>query len=57
MGFVHVFRGDPQGPDSPLQAAIALCAEQGFTYFHAVVSAFHGANLVHLGTDARKAFP
>jgi predicted ATPase len=32
-----------------LQAAIALCAEQGFTYFQAVVSAFHGANLVHQG--------
>jgi predicted ATPase len=49
VGFVHVFRGDPQGPDSPLQTAIALCAEQGFAYFRAVVSAFHGANLVHLG--------
>ena len=49
VGFVHVFRGDPQGPDSPLQAAIALCAEQGFTYFQAVVSAFHGGNLVHMG--------
>ena len=49
VGFVHVFRGDPQGPDSPLQAAIALCTEQGFTYFHAVVSAFHGANLARLG--------
>ena len=49
VGFVHIFRGEPQGPDSPLQAAIALCAEQGFTYFQAVVSAFHGANLVHQG--------
>ncbi len=49
VGFVHVFRGDPQGPDSPLQAAIALCTEQGFVYFRAVVSAFHGANLVRLG--------
>ena len=49
VGFVHVFRGDPQGPDSPLQAAIALCTEQGFTYFRAVVLAFHGANLVRLG--------
>ena len=49
VGFVHIFRGDPQGPDSPLQAAIALCAEQGFTYFRAVVSAFHGANLVQQG--------
>ena len=49
VGFVHVFRGEPQGTDSPLQAAIALCAEQGFTYFHAVVSAFHGANLAHMG--------
>jgi class 3 adenylate cyclase/predicted ATPase len=49
VGFVHVFRGDPQGPDSALQAALSLCAEQRFAYFHAVVSAFHGANLVHLG--------
>jgi len=49
VGFVHVFRGDPQGPDSPLQAAIALCGEQGFKYFHAVVSAFQGANLVRVG--------
>ena len=49
VGFVHIFRGDPQAPDSPLQAAIALCAEQGFTYFRAVVSAFHGANLAHQG--------
>ena len=49
VGFVHVFRGEPQGPDSPLLAAIALCVEQGFAYFHAVVSAFQGTNLVHLG--------
>lgn len=49
VGVVHVLRGDPQGPDSPLQQALALCAEQGFAYFKAVVSAFHGANLVHLG--------
>jgi adenylate cyclase len=26
-----------------------VCTEQGFTYFHAVVSAFQGANLVLLG--------
>ena len=49
VGFVHVFRGEPQGPDSPLLAALALCTEQGFTYFRAVVAAFHGANLALLG--------
>ena len=49
VGFVRVFRGDPQGPESPLEAAIALCAEQGFRYFHAVVSAFHGASLAQSG--------
>ncbi len=49
VGFVRVFRGDPQGPGSPLGEAIALCAEQGFKYFHAVVSAFHGANLAQSG--------
>jgi predicted ATPase len=49
VGFVRVFRGDPQGPGSPLAEAIALCAEQGFKYFHAVVSAFHGANLAQSG--------
>ena len=43
------FAGTRKGPDSPLQAAIALCIEQGFVYFRAVVSAFHGANLVRLG--------
>jgi class 3 adenylate cyclase/predicted ATPase len=49
VGFVHVYRREPQGPDSPLLAAIALCVEQGFAYFHAVVSAFHGSNLVNQG--------
>jgi predicted ATPase len=49
VGFVHVYRREPQGPDSSLLAAIALCVEQGFSYFHAVVSAFQGSNLVHLG--------
>jgi predicted ATPase len=49
LGFVHVFREEPQGPGSPLADAVALCAEQGFKYFHAVVSAFHGASLVHAG--------
>jgi predicted ATPase len=49
VGFVRVFRGEPQGQDSPLEAAIALCAEQGFKYFHAVVSAFHGASLAQSG--------
>jgi tetratricopeptide (TPR) repeat protein len=52
IGFVRVFRGDPQGPDSPLQQALDLCVEQGFTYFQAVVSAFQGTNLVHLGRTA-----
>ena len=50
VGFVHVFRREPRGPDTELPAALALCAEQGFTYFHAVVSAFQGANLVLLGS-------
>jgi predicted ATPase len=49
VGFVHVFRGEPQGADSPLQQALALCAEHGFGYFHAIVAAFAGANLVVLG--------
>jgi class 3 adenylate cyclase/tetratricopeptide (TPR) repeat protein/ribosomal protein L40E len=49
VGFVDVFRREPQGPDSPLSAALALCDEQGFVYFNAVVSAFQGTNLVHLG--------
>lgn len=49
VGFIHVFRKEPQGPDAPLQRAVALCVEQGFSYFRAVVSAFHGANLVNLG--------
>jgi predicted ATPase len=52
VGFVRVFRGDPQGPGSPLVEAIALCAEQGFKYFHAVVSAFHGASLAQSGRAA-----
>ena len=49
VGFVHVFHLEPRGPDTELPAALALCAEQGFTYFRAVVSAFQGANLVLLG--------
>jgi predicted ATPase len=35
--------------DTEFPAALALCAEQGFTYFHLVVSAFQGANQVLLG--------
>ena len=50
VGFVHVFRREPRGSDSELPAVLALCAEQGFAYFHAVVSAFQGANLVLLGS-------
>ena len=42
--------GSRGGPDTELPAALALCAEQGFTYFHAVVSTFQGANLVLLGS-------
>jgi len=53
VGFVHVFHREPRGADTELPAALALCVEQGFTYFRAVVSAFHGANLVLLG-DARE---
>lgn len=48
VGFVHVFRREPRGSDSELPAVLTLCAEQGFAYFHAVVSAFQGANLVLL---------
>jgi predicted ATPase len=49
VGFVYVFRREPRGSDSELPAVLALCVEQGFAYFHAVVSAFQGANLVLLG--------
>jgi len=45
VGFVHVFRREPRGLDTELPAALAVCVEEGFTYFHAVVSAFQGANL------------
>jgi class 3 adenylate cyclase/tetratricopeptide (TPR) repeat protein len=48
VGFVHVFRREARGSDSELPAVLVLCAEQGFAYFHAVVSAFQGANLVLL---------
>ena len=50
VGFVHVFRREPRPADAELGATLALCTEQGFTYFHAVVSAFAGANLVLLGS-------
>ena len=49
VGFVDVLRREPQGSDSPLCAALALCVEQGFVYFNAVCSTFQGANLVFLG--------
>ena len=49
VGFVHVLRGDAQGSNSPLEQAIQLCLDQGFAYFHAILSSFEGANLVHLG--------
>ncbi len=53
VGFVHVFHREPRGADTELPAALALCVEQGFTYFRAVVAAFQGANLVLLG-DTRE---
>jgi predicted ATPase len=49
VGFVHVLRREAQGPHSPLAEAIDLCVEQGYTYFHAILSAFAGMNLVHVG--------
>lgn len=49
VGFVYLFRREPRGSDSELPAVLAMCAEQGFAYFHAVVSAFQGANLALLG--------
>ena len=49
VGFVRVFRREAQGPGDELAAALSLCSEQGFTYFHAVVSAFEGANQLITG--------
>ncbi len=49
LGFVHVYRREPQPKDGPLAAAIALCVEQGFPYFRAVVSTFQASNLALLG--------
>ena len=49
VGFVHVYRREPQATGGLLQAAIELCREQGFAYFGAVVSAFEGSNLTLLG--------
>jgi class 3 adenylate cyclase/predicted ATPase len=49
VGFVHVYRREPQARDSHLEAAIAVCIEQGFGYFRAMVSAFQGSNLAQLG--------
>lgn len=49
VGFVRLFRGEPQGAEMELPAALALCAEQQFNYFHAIVATFQGANLVLLG--------
>jgi class 3 adenylate cyclase/tetratricopeptide (TPR) repeat protein len=49
VGFIHLFRRDSRAADAKLGETLALCAEQGFTYFHAVVSGFKGANLVLLG--------
>ena len=49
VGFIRVYRRESQDAEDPLERAIALCIEQGFTYFRAVVSAFRGINLVHRG--------
>jgi predicted ATPase len=49
VGFVHVYRREPQPGNSKLAAAIALCVEQNFAYFRAVVSSFEGSNQVLLG--------
>jgi class 3 adenylate cyclase/tetratricopeptide (TPR) repeat protein len=49
LGFVLLLRGEARAAQPSLEAAIALCSEQNFVYFHAVVSAFHGAALAHLG--------
>jgi predicted ATPase len=49
VGFVHVYRREPQLGHSKLAAAIALCVEQNFSYFRAVVSSFEGSNQVLLG--------
>jgi tetratricopeptide (TPR) repeat protein len=53
VGFVHFFRREPQLADEPLRGAIALCSEQRFAYFGAVVSAFHGACVCALGETER----
>ena len=50
-GSYMFFAASHKEPDSPLLAALALCGEQGFAYFHAVVSAFQGTNLVHARQD------
>jgi tetratricopeptide (TPR) repeat protein len=53
VGFVRAFRGEPREADGPLREAIAICSEQNFAYFHAVVSAFHGSVMVELGDAAQ----
>jgi class 3 adenylate cyclase/predicted ATPase len=49
VGILHVYRREPKPHGSSLETAVALCMEQGFAYFGAVISAFQGANLVLLG--------
>jgi adenylate cyclase len=49
VGFVHVFRGEAQGPRTPLVDALELCVEQGYDYFHAILSAFAGIDLMQAG--------
>jgi class 3 adenylate cyclase/tetratricopeptide (TPR) repeat protein len=49
VGFVRLFRRERQELEMELPEALALCVEQRFSYFHAIVSAFQGANLVLLG--------
>lgn len=52
VGFLHLFRGEPQGPGGALGTARAICAEQGFAYFHAMTTAFEGANRALAGDPA-----
>lgn len=48
VGFVHVLRGEPEDAGSLLAEALELCAEQRYTYFHGILSAFAGMRLTQL---------
>jgi class 3 adenylate cyclase/tetratricopeptide (TPR) repeat protein len=50
IGIVLVLRGEPQHSGSHLAHAIETCAEQRFTYFHAILSAFAGISQVQSGS-------